>query len=146
MPLTLDVVTLWVPGIPQPGGSKRAFLHRKTRRPIVTDDCRRNKDWRAVVALCAVEHFREPLDGPLGVDVEFCVQRPKGHMGKRGLRPSAPTYPTVRPDATKLWRSTEDALTGIAWRDDSQIVIQTVRKVYGVTPGARIRVWRIEQE
>jgi Holliday junction resolvase RusA-like endonuclease len=49
----------------------------------------------------------------------------------------------TRPDATKLWRPTEDALTGIVWRDDSQIIRQLVRKRYcgpGEVPGAEVLV------
>jgi len=120
----------FTPGIPRPGGSKRAFVNPKTGRAIVTEDCKRSKDWRACVALAGREHFEKPLLGPLRVSFEFHFLRPKGHYGKKGVRPSAPTYPAVRPDVSKCIRSTEDALTGIAWRDDSQIVQQVAVKVY----------------
>jgi Holliday junction resolvase RusA-like endonuclease len=52
-------------------------------------------------------------------------------------------YPTNPPDATKLLRSTEDALTGIVWKDDKLIVDQLVSKNYqrpGIYPGAKITV------
>ena len=129
-----------VPGIPAPGGSKRGFLHKRTGRVIVTDDCRRNKDWRAVVALVASEHIKEPLAGPVSVTVTFFMPRPKSHFGKRGLKLNAPTYHTVRPDSTKLWRAAEDALKGIAWFDDAQVVRQLIEKRYGDTPGAAVEI------
>jgi Holliday junction resolvase RusA-like endonuclease len=70
--------------------------------------------------------------------------RPKGHYkgGKYGtaLKANAPPFPTVRPDATKLIRPAEDALKGILWRDDSQIVTQAATKRYGDQAGCRIRV------
>ena len=39
-------------------------------------------------------------------------------------------YPITRPDLTSLERPVEDTLTGLFWRDDSQIVGKTVRKHY----------------
>ena len=139
----MQPIRFFVPGLPQPGGSKRGFVHRHTGRVIVTEDCRRSKDWRAVVALEASRHCSQPLTGPLAVRVVFQLPRPKGHYrtGRNAgmLRDSAPTYPITKPDATKLWRSTEDALKAIAWADDSQVVHQDVRKVYG-QPGAEIEI------
>lgn len=72
--------------------------------------------------------------------VEFFLPRPKGHFGVHGVKRSAPKYPTVRPDATKLMRPLEDALTGIVWKDDSRIVEQVVRKSYGDPPRAEVKV------
>lgn len=144
-----DRIELRVYGIPRPGGSKRAFAHAKTGRIIVTDDCRKNRDWRNAVVAAAVEAYQgEPLLGPLSLYVEFLLPRPRGHFGngrnEGQVRRSAPTHPVTKPDATKLLRSTEDALTGLLWRDDAQIVRQTVRKLYGSPAGARIVVERME--
>jgi Holliday junction resolvase RusA-like endonuclease len=70
--------------------------------------------------------------------------RPKSHIGVRELRLSAPAWPAVRPDCTKLLRALEDACTAIVWRDDSQIVEQIMTKCYAdatdATPGAPIEV------
>jgi Holliday junction resolvase RusA-like endonuclease len=140
------IISFFVPGIPRPGGSKRYLGHRGGK-PIIIDDCAKNKDWRAVVALAAKGAMgdRPPLTGPLAFHVEFYFPRPKSHYGKFGLKLSAPEKPMVRPDLTKIARSTEDALTGIAWRDDSQIVTQTFRKIYSVSVvGASIEVKELE--
>lgn len=129
------MIEFFVPGIPKPGGSKRAFRNRKTGGIIITEDCKGNKDWRACVKMFARESYSgPPLNGPLKVWATFYMPRPKGHYGtgknEGTLKPSAPEYPTTTPDATKLWRSTEDALTGILWRDDAQIVTQIISKEY----------------
>jgi len=134
------MIHFWVPGVPQPGGSKRAFVNRKTGRPIITEDNTRSKDWRTAVAFMAAEVIKEPLTGPLSVRFEFLLLRPRGHYGKRGVRSSAPEYPAVRPDVSKLVRPTEDALKGIAWHDDSQIVSQEASKRYALTAGAWITI------
>ncbi len=88
------------------------------------------------------------MTGPLELRITFYLPRPRGHYGtgkKAGvIKGSAPAYPAVRPDASKLTRSSEDSLKGIAWRDDSQIVVQKIRKEYG-TPGALIQIIDMEE-
>lgn len=128
-------IKFFVPGDVQPGGSKRGFLHRHTGRIIITDDCKKNGEWKQTVATHARFCFqRKPLVGPLSTVCTIYVRRPKNHFGTgknaHVLKATAPKYPTVKPDATKLWRSTEDALTGIIWGDDAQVVDQAVYKRY----------------
>ena len=137
------VVRFFVPGTPRPGGSKRVFLNSKTGKPIVTDAAGKgNREWRnAVMDFAQQAYQHEPLSGILGLSVTFVMPHPKSHYRKGGtLKQNIPTYHGLRPDATKLLRSTEDALTGILWLDDAQIVEQFVRKVYGLNPGAEIVV------
>lgn len=139
-----DELKIWVPGIPQPGGSKKGFFNKQTGRVQITEANPKSKDWRATVAQAASEHSPEVLDGPLRVRFDFVFPRPKGHYGSGKnadvLRASAPAFPATRPDATKLLRSTEDALKGILWRDDSQIVTQLATKRYGSQAGAWITI------
>lgn len=151
-------LSFFVPGIPVPGGSKKSFaLRRKVRgkweytgRTATADSSgQRGKDWRASVQHAAVRALGAAplLDGPLSLDVTFTLPRPKSHYGKRKglevLKPGAPRYHTVKPDATKLTRAVEDALNGVAIADDSRIAIQAARKVYGPKPGAQIAVLQI---
>lgn len=138
------IVEFFVPGIPQPGGSKKAYFVKALGRAVITDTNPKVKDWRATVAQCASEVAKELLDGPLCVRFDFVLPRSKGHFGSGknsgSVKASAPQFPTGRPDATKLVRSTEDALKGILWRDDSQIVTQAATKRYGDKPGCLIRI------
>lgn len=137
----MNAINFFVPGIPRPGGSKRAFFRPGMKYPAITDDCAGNRDWKATVKDFATRaHSGPPLEGPLRLCIVFRVLRPKGHFGAKGLRPSAPIYPTVKPDVTKLLRSTEDACTGVLWRDDAQVVEQTASKVYSDTTGADITI------
>ena len=138
-------IEFFVPGIPKPAGSKRAFLNKKTGKIIVTEDCETSGDWRGDCKNFARKAYHEnPIDGPVSLSVIFYMPRPKGHFGtgkKAGiLKPNAPRWHTVKPDRTKLTRGLEDALTGIIWRDDSQVVCGEVVKIYGDLPGANITV------
>ena len=134
-------VSFTVYGPPQPAGSKRAGVS-KGGKMFVRDDAKRSRPWKTQVAQAAGEAMNGTglLDGPLELSVIFTVPRPKGHYGARGLRPSAPAYPAVRPDVTKLLRAVEDACTGIVWRDDAQVVAQHAYKVYGEPASAAVEV------
>lgn len=137
-----EAIQFFVPGIPKPGGSKRAFIIGG--RAVLTDASgKKGKDWRGDVrAVAALAYKDEPLKCPLRLVVVFTMPRPKAHYGtgKRAgvLRDDAPIWHTSKPDATKLLRSLEDALTGILWADDSLIARQSVRKVYGAATGASV--------
>lgn len=129
------MISFFVPGTPKPAGSKRAFALRKagvlTGRVAVVDASKGSKDWKGDVKRFASEEYKGPLlDGPLKVTLTFYVARPQGHSGKKGLSASAPAYPVVRPDLLKYARAVEDALTGVIWSDDSQIVTELLRKRY----------------
>jgi Holliday junction resolvase RusA-like endonuclease len=130
-----EPLTFTVHGKPQPAGSKKVVPAGGKRggRPIVVDDAKRSRPWKQDVAAAAREAFGErPLiDSPIELELAFYVSRPKGHYGARGLRPSAPAWPTVRPDVLKLARAVEDALTGQVWRDDSLVVHELLVKRYG---------------
>jgi len=126
-----EKITLRIPGKPQPGGSKRTFTPKGWDRAIVVDANPKAKDWKRTVQVFAAEAMTwKLLEGPLRVSMTFLVARPKGHIGKHGVKPKAPTYPTTKPDLLKLARSTEDALTGIVWRDDARIVTEILQKRY----------------
>lgn len=141
-----ESIEFFVPGVPAPGGSKKAFVIGGRAR--ITDDCKRNAPWRQSVVVFAQQAYQgEPLTGPLRVSIVFVMPRLKGHYGSGKnvgqLKANAPVWHTVKPDATKLMRSTEDALTGILWRDDATIVQPHPTKMYGDRPGAYIVVRQV---
>lgn len=139
------IYTFFVPGKPMTAGSKRAFAHRHTGRIVVVDDCKGGKAWRKAVAYYAGTACKHALIGPLVLEVEFVLPRPLSHRRKDGsTAPGAPMYPITKPDATKMLRAVEDAMTGIAWLDDAQIVRQFVTKRYAEgdqKPGAKVTVY-----
>lgn len=117
-------------GKPETAGSKRAFTlpgkgSGKPRAHVV-DANPKTKNWQGQVATAAKQYWPGPLTtGPVFVKTQFYFVRPKGHYGTGRnadkLKPSAPKHHTQKPDSLKLMRAIEDALTGVLWRDDSQI-------------------------
>lgn len=134
-PPLLPMLTIRIAGIPIPQGSLRAFS--RNGRAWATSDNPRTRPWKAAVTAEAADAVAAAgLDTPaydrlpVAVAITFPLPRPKGHYGKRGLLPSAPKYPATLPDIDKLVRAILDALTGIVWRDDAQVVAIEAYKRY----------------
>ena len=131
-------IHFFVPGIPRPGGSKNAFAFRRKDGSLgarVTDAGKHTKKWRECIAAAARRAYDgPPLTGPLAIVMIAYMPRPKGHYGTgrnaNKLKATAPAFHLIKPDATKLLRAAEDAMTGIIWKDDSQVVRQEVEKLY----------------
>lgn len=143
------MIEFFVPGIPRPAGSKRGFPIRRKggKLGVAMADASgaAGKAWRVAVIAAVSEHWKEaPIDGPISLAVEFVMPRPASHFGKKKgapyLKPNSPTWHTSKPDRTKLLRAIEDAMTGVVWRDDAQVVAGVVSKRYGQRPGAHVQV------
>src|SRR3990167_9467436 len=131
--------TLTVLGVPQPQGSARAFLPKGTHRPIITSDNPRLKGWRDLVAgegSRALQAQGFPagavIPGALHLTVQFFLPRPKA-LGSRTLAH------VTRPDLDKLTRAIGDALSGVVYQDDAQVITLAASKQYaGVGESPRV--------
>jgi len=90
--------------------------------------------WRADIARNAELFGFKPITSAVKVDLDFVVSRPKST--KR-------TYPSVKPDLDKLIRAVLDGLTGVAFQDDSQVILINSSKTYGENQGVWIRIEQI---
>lgn len=81
--------------------------------------------YEQVVALAAKAAMRgnKMLTGPLDVRLLFFLNKPKSNKS---------TEPVGKPDFDNLAKAVCDALNGIVWKDDSQIVHATVTKEWAV--------------
>lgn len=151
-------LTITVHGIPGPQGSKR-----HVGGGVMIESSKKVKPWRQDVKAAALAAIAElpgwaPLDGPLAASIVFTTREqpttrpawwPAGLRWSKSLR----WRPASTPDLSKLLRATEDALTGVVWKDDARVVeYARLAKYYagddapGVLPygsGAVIRVWRL---
>lgn len=123
-------VTFHVHGAPVQQGSTKGFVNKRSGRVQITHDNKAPlKSWRQDVAACAAEAGVVQLEGPVRVEATFRFVRPASVTAKK--RP----LPEVKPDLDKLARALLDALTGIAYRDDAQVVALDVQKLYADQPG-----------
>ena len=146
-------ISFQVIGTPRTAGSKKAFYNKKLKRSMIVDDAgQKGKDWRVAVQAAALGAYDGPLlQGPVLRKFSFCFSRPKSHYGTGRnadkLKPSAPSFHTQKPDLTKIVRAVEDALTGIVWKDDSQVVDGLPSKKWvGKDDRSGVTVWITDLE
>jgi crossover junction endodeoxyribonuclease RusA len=108
------------------------MVRLRNGRTVLLESSKRVKPWRALVAYEAGRaHTGAPIECDVTVSAEFIVQRPASHLTKSGqVRDAAPMSPG-RPDLDKLCRALLDGLTGVVYRDDSQVIYLNAMKRFG---------------
>ncbi len=102
---------------------------------LMIESCKRVKPFRHAVRIAAMNNVPNDWDKSrsMSVNYAFYFARPKSHFSPKGvLLKNAPAHPTGRNigDIEKLARSVSDALTGVAYDDDSQVVEMELTKAY----------------
>lgn len=118
-------VQFTVDGVPQPQGSTRAFIPKGWARPIITSANKNLKPWRQQVSgMAKVAMGEQPVtERPIWIELRFYFTRPKST--KAGV-----LWKTTKPDIDKLLRGVLDSLTGIVFRDDSQVAVVHCHKEF----------------
>lgn len=121
-------LTFKVTGKPITQGSMRVFnghiTHNKSAELL---------KWRKAVGTAAQQFIIQPLEGAVVMTLKFHLLKPKTVKREK---------PTVPPDADKLARAVFDALTGIIYKDDSQVIKMDLEKCYSSWEGVEIMVDR----
>ena len=123
-----DGVSFTVRGTPMPKGSTTRMPHGATIPAGTAESRKRMDQWRMDVRNAAREAMGDepPYTGPVRLWCEFALMPPKSIP----KRQQGWVMHTKKPDIDKLMRMLSDALTGIVWRDDSQICVSAINKVY----------------
>jgi len=137
----MTTIEFTVLGKAEPQGSTKAFMVKG--RPRITSANPKMKPYRQEVgqtalatrAALGIHNVWAGRHVPVVVHYEYYFAKPKSVPKGRGC-------PSVKPDIDKLIRSTTDALTGILYADDGQIIGVTATKYYGLPERTVIRVWK----
>lgn len=129
-----------VHGAAVPKGSARAFMPKGWSRPIITSDNKNLRAWEQVVRAELQRVMSETdrtlllllFDAPIALSFVFHMPRPKS-------APKRVTRPLTKPDLSKIIRSTEDALSSVAFRDDARVVEIRAKKVFA-SAGAKVEI------
>ena len=138
------VIQFFVPGVPKAQPRPRAFARKMGNKFVArVFDAGTAEGWKGEIALAARPHCpREPLAGPLYVDIDFLFPRPQRLLSKKSPEGEIPH--TSKPDRDNCEKAVLDAMTTLGfWVDDGQVCGGEVRKLYakkGAASGARIRV------
>jgi Holliday junction resolvase RusA-like endonuclease len=86
------------------------------------------------------------LDGALEADITGTFPIPKSVSKKQMSEMlNGGVYHTKKPDCDNMAKSVLDALNGVAYHDDSQIVKLHVSKQYGEIPSVKINLKQLEE-
>ncbi|WP_054948960.1 RusA family crossover junction endodeoxyribonuclease [Numidum massiliense] len=107
----------------------------------------KSRNYKEYLRFLAAEHAPDKLlEGPLAMDLRVYRRIPKSFSKKKKAAAIAGELrPVTKPDADNYLKSVKDALNGVIWRDDSQVVNVSVGKWYGEKPRVEIRISGIEE-
>jgi crossover junction endodeoxyribonuclease RusA len=122
--------SFFVKGRPVPQGSMKfirpgVMIHSRSQDLAL---------WRADIARNAELFGFKPIATAVKVELDFVMLKPKS--AKRA-------FPSVKPDLDKLIRAVLDGLTGVAYEDDSQVILIQATKTYGNNQGVWIGIEQI---
>lgn len=138
------LISFTVPGEPRGKGRPkfaRAGNYVKTYTPETT------ASYENLVKLSYQQQCKERFsdDAQLEAYIYASYSIPKSASKKtRTLMLQHKTRPTKKPDADNVAKIICDALNGLAYRDDSQIVTLEVRKQYSDTPQVTVHIYDTE--
>lgn len=97
-----------------------------------------------VKQLYIMQNHRQQLEGQLKMTVRAYFSIPKSDSGKKAYEKSmGQNRPVKKPDWDNIGKIISDALNGLAYRDDSQIVTATVEKWYSLNPRVEVEIQEI---
>ena len=106
------MISFLIPGTPkstQPGSAVR-LPNGRSFQP------KKHPEWVAWCRLTAQLHApKEPLDGPIWVNLVYSLPRPKS-------APKSKRFPWSRPDVENFGKGLLDSFQGLLYHDDGQIV------------------------
>ena len=119
------------------GGFARAYTPKSTV----------DYEKRVAAAARAAMGAKQPDTGPIEIMLELRMPVPVSwSKKKRAAALSGLVRATKKPDSGNIQKAIEDAMNDIAYIDDAQIVITTVRKLYAAEPCVVVAVRVVEGE
>ena len=121
-----------------PKGKERPRAAKLRDRTIVYTP-KKTKDYEREIATAYRTQCRGIFSGAVAIEIHAYYEIPKSASRKRVLdMVSDRERPTKKPDGDNIAKAVCDALNGVAYKDDSQVVELTVRKYYSKFPHVQV--------
>lgn len=134
------IAAFMIPGKPQ--AWQRAGVVRK-RGKVIHFTPASTRDFKKAVTLLARSAMggKRPVTGPVSLDITFTMPIPRSWTKRQqALAQNGEVHHLQRPDLDNLAKGVKDALTGVVWVDDCQVVILHLRKLYSADPATHVVV------
>lgn len=134
--MTTTAITFIVPGPPVPWARARLGAGRHYTDPRVAA-------YKRLVAQMAAMYMRgtEPFGGPVALSLVAGMPIPESWpKARREAAQLGQIAPGSKPDWDNIGKGISDALNGIVYRDDAQIVQASVEKRYSASPSVVVTV------
>lgn len=135
-------LTLIIPGEPCAQGRPRFSTHGGF---VKAYDPAKSRNYKAYVKMCAIKSMQEQgwkcTELPLSIEIRAFMSVPPSKPKKFKQAAIVGTErPTKKPDVDNVFKILTDALSGIAYKDDKQIVAATINKWYAETPRVEVLI------
>lgn len=137
-----DPVTVVLSGNPQGKGRARAYRVGNFIKHYTPE---KTRTYEGMIRTAAMDVMgdRPPISDAIEFDLCAVFSIPQSWPDKKQLRAmSGELKPTKKPDADNILKTWADAMNGVVFVDDCQIVKATLRKCYGDRPGVTVTVRR----
>ncbi len=138
-------ITFSIPGPPQ-GKARPKVVRIKTGASVTytPDKTVRYEELTRSRYQAAAHGFKFADDAQVGVQITARYSIPASKSKKIKFAMAAGQIkPAKKPDCDNIVKIVCDALNGIAYRDDAQIVLVQIAKEYADEPQTDVRLWKI---
>lgn len=142
--LKTDSIRFSVPGQPQGKGRPRVGQIAGHARMFTPAKTLAYEGFIALQAQIAMAGH-DLVDGPVEVFMFIALQVPTSWSQKKQRQALAgEVFPTTKPDVDNTVKAIFDALNGVVWRDDVQVVDLNLKKRYSASPRVEVVIVPIE--
>jgi Holliday junction resolvase RusA-like endonuclease len=134
------MLEFFVAGKPVPKARARVVRHNGITRSYTPEE---SLNYELLVRYAAAQAVKmtPPHLGPMRLDMIICLPVPASwSQKKKDAAYLGKVLPTVKPDASNILKSVEDAMNNVVYKDDCQLCEISLRKVYSQHTGVRITV------
>lgn len=135
-------LTIMIPGEPCAQGRPRFSTHGGF---VKAYDPEKSRNYKAYVKMCAIKSMQEQgwtlTEKALSIEIRAFMSIPSSKSKKfKQAAIEGIERPAKKPDPDNIFKCITDALSGVAYKDDKQIVDARINKWYAEVPRVEVRI------